>query len=86
MLLMVHHKNNKIFYNEEYNTTSTIGNFEFYTAETPSILYVVKGEVMGILFGDISGESNAVLRFSETLSAWKENDSTKFKAVLEAMN
>ena len=86
MLLMVHHKNNKIFYNEEYNTTSTIGNFEFYTAETPSILYVVKGEVMGILFGDISSESNAISLFSETLSSWKENDSIKFKEVLDKIN
>ena len=71
------------FYNEEYNTKSTLGNIEFYTAETPSILYVVNGEVMGMLFGDISGESNAISLFSETLSAWKDNDSTKFKEVLE---
>ena len=75
------------FYGEEYTTKSTVGsNIEFYSAETPAILYVVEGEVMGILFGDISGESNAVLRFSETLAAWKANDSEAFKAVLEAIN
>lgn len=74
------------FYGEEYTTKSTVGNIEFYSAETPAILYVVEGEVMGILFGDISSESNAVLRFSETLAAWKDNDSEDFKAVLEAIN
>ena len=74
------------FYGEEYTTKSTVGNIEFYSAETPAILYVVEGEVMGILFGDISSESNAVLRFSETLAAWKANDSDAFKAVLESIN
>ena len=74
------------FYGEEYTTKSTVGNIEFYSAETPAILYVVEGEVMGILFGDISGESNPVVRFSETLAAWKANDSEAFKAVLEAIN
>ena len=73
------------FYDAEYSTKSTVGDIEFYSAETPAILYVVEGEVMGILFGDISGNSNAVLRFSETLTAWENNDSEAFKSVLEAI-
>ena len=75
----------KEFYDAEYSTKSTVGDIEFYSAETPAILYVVEGEVMGILFGDISGNSNAVLRFSETLTAWENNDSEAFKSVLEAI-
>ena len=74
------------FYGEEYTTKSTVGNIEFYSAETPVLLFVFNGNVIGMIFGDISSESNAVLRFSETLAAWKANDSEAFKAVLEAIN
>ncbi len=80
------------FEDAEYDTMSTIGDeIEFYSAETPTILYVVKGEVMGMLYGDISGETNAVLRFHETIKAWEtaknnfEAGVAEFKAVLELL-
>ena len=74
------------FYGEEYTTKSTVGNIEFYSAETPVLLFVFNGNVMGMIFGDISGESNAVLHFSEALTAWENNDTNAFKAVLEKIN
>ena len=74
------------FYGEEYTTKSTVGNIEFYSAETPVLLFVFNGNVIGMIFGDISGESNAVLRFSEALTAWENNDTNAFKAVLEKIN
>lgn len=80
------------FEGNEYSTMSTVGDeIEFYSAETPAILYVVDGEVMGMLFGDISGESNALLRFGETIAAWEtakedfEAGVAEFKAVLELL-
>ena len=74
------------FYGAEYTTKSTVGNIEFYSAETPVLLFVFNGNVIGMIFGDISGESNAVLRFSEALTAWENNDTNAFKSVLEKIN
>ena len=56
----------------EYNSIVQLSeDLEFYAAETPSTLYVVNGEVMGFLYGDISMYNNYLLRFSETINAWK---------------
>ena len=80
------------FKGEEYTTTSTVGEngeIQFLSAETPTMLYVVNGEVMGYLYGDISNVSNSIVRFQETFEAWDEAKEdfeagkASFKEVLE---
>lgn len=61
------------FEGSEYTTTVDLGdNFIFYAAETPSTIYVVNGQIMGFLYGDISSCENYLLRFSETIDAWEK--------------
>lgn len=80
---------------DDYTTTTTVGDngeIQFKSAETPTILYVVDGEVMGFLYGDISNVSNSIVRFQETLEAWKlaqedfEAGKAEFKDVLELID
>lgn len=75
-----------------YNTKVHLSDTSaFYVAETPTTLYVVNGEVMGFLYGDISGLSNYLLRFSETIEAWSlakndfEKGKERFHEVLASM-